>query len=345
MPMTGLTAVSRHDAIAVDRALHRLTSAPVVKLGRWPTPVSMGQSSAGAVLIKRDDLSGFGRGGAKTRKFEGLAGHLNAGGYDELITFAGNITNLGFDILPVLREQRVRPTLLVVDDPPMAPASRERHFADIRHDLHLLGPGRLAAARAAARAYGAARANGRRALVVLPGCSHPSAILGNARGLVELAQQRKLPGTIFVSVATGNTIAGFLIGAALLHMTGYPPIRIVGVQVYPGRIPLLARALIRWTWRWLGVRQVPPLPLEIVTSELTGTFGAYPDRLIDLSERVAATNGIAIDPIFGAKTWSAMEAMMTRGEVTGDCLYWHCGYTPEWRDLRAEAGRGEARQR
>jgi len=324
---------------APARALRRLNELPILPLGSWPTPVSAGESAASPVLIKRDDLSGYGRGGAKTRKIEGLVGHLSTRGYNELITFAGNITNLGFDFTPVLKEQRIHPTLLVVDDPPMAPALRERHFAGIRPDIDLLGPSRVAAARAAARAYRAARSQGRRPLVVLPGVCHPSAILGNARGMVELAQQGELPRTVFVSVATGNTIVGFLIGAALLRAQGHPPVRVVGVQVYPGRIELLARLLARWTTRWLGVAGLRMPALEIVTSEVARRFGEYPERLVTLSERVAADNGIAVDPIFGAKTWSAMETMLSRGEVERPCLFWHCGYTPEWRDLRSVSAR------
>jgi 1-aminocyclopropane-1-carboxylate deaminase/D-cysteine desulfhydrase-like pyridoxal-dependent ACC family enzyme len=53
-----------------------------------------------------------------------------------------------------------------------------------------------------------------------------------------------------------------------------------------------------------------------------------------LCERVRAETGLSLDPIFGGKTWSAMERALSR-ENAGDreYLYWHCGYTPEWRAL------------
>ncbi len=337
--MSAVDGRSARRAAVAARVLARVATAPTVHLGRWPTAVTVGESSAGPVLIKRDDQSGYGRGGAKTRKIEGLLGHLKDRGYDELITFAGNITNLGFDITPLLAREGIRGTLLVVDDPPMAAADRERHFAGILDDIQLLGPGRVGAARIAAQAYRQARREGRRALVVAPGIGHPSAVVGNIRGLLELAERDSLPGTIFVSVATGNTLAGFLLGVGLLRAQGHPPVRIVGVQVYPGQIPLLTRGLLAWTRRFLGARGLPVPRLELVTSEVAGGFGAYPDRLVEVCERVAQRNGIAIDPIFGGKTWSVMEAMRAGGEVTGECMFWHCGYTPEWRDLRpASAG-------
>lgn len=326
-----------------DKALAAVQRCPVVPLGNWPTPVTEGRSTAGDVLIKRDDLSGFGRGGAKTRKIEGLVGFLKERGHDELITFAGNVTNVAFDITPVLREHDITNTLLVVDDPHMSTEARLDHFYGILSDVRLLNGSYVTAARAAATAFVSGKQAGRRPLVVLPGVSHPSAILGNTRGMLELAEQHLAggpwPKTIFVSVATGNTIAGFLIGAALLQAQGLPPIDIVGVQVTPGRIDLLAKFMTRWTLRWLGAAGLPVPKLRILTTEVGAGFGDYPERLVHLCDRVRDHNDISIDPVFGGKTWSAMEAVRSAGLVTGPCLFWHCGYTPEWRDLRVRSSK------
>lgn len=324
---------------ASTRAWERVTTAPAVPLGRWPTPVVEGRSRAGAVLVKRDDLSGFGRGGAKTRKIEGLLGHLVARGHDELITFAGNITNVAFDLVAALPDHGIRPTILVVDDPPMAPARREEHFAGVAEQAQLLGPSRTRAGAAALRAYRRGRAEGRRPLIVAPGICHPSAVVGNARAMIELADQceaagQPLPRTVFVSAATGNTIAGFLIGAALLRAAGRPPIRVIGAQVYPGPMTAQIRALSWWTARWLRLGRLPVGPIEVVRTQLGGGFGAYSPELAELIGRVAADNDVMLDPIFGGKAWAAMEEMMAARVAEAPVLYWHCGYTPEWRDLR-----------
>lgn len=324
---------------AFTRAWQRVADAPSTPLGRWPTPVDDSECLAGPVLIKRDDLSGFGRGGTKTRKIEGLLGQLKARGHDELITFAGNITNVAFDLVEALPAHGIRPTILVVDDPPMAPDRREGHFAGVTEHVQLLGASRVRAATAAAEAWRRSRSRGGRPLLVLPGSCHPAAITGNARAMIELADQldavgRELPRTVFVSAATGNTIAGFLIGAAILRAAGYPPIRVVGVQVYPGPMTVQVRALVWWTSRWLKTGRLPLGEFQIVRTEMGKAFGAYPAELVARCEQVADVNGIAIDPIFGGKTWTAMEDMMRAGRVEGPVLYWHCGYTPEWRDLQ-----------
>ena len=47
------------------RNIEVLQAAPRVDLGQWPTPVEYLERG---IWVKRDDLSGLGRGGAKARK-------------------------------------------------------------------------------------------------------------------------------------------------------------------------------------------------------------------------------------------------------------------------------------
>ena len=330
--------------------LDRILSAPRAGLARWPTPLqSVTRSGCPQVLVKRDDLSGWGRGGAKARKIEHLLGSMRAAGQDELITVAGNITNLAFDILPALDLARIRASLFILDDPPALPADREQIFRGIRDRVTLLGASRLTAARAVAARWTAARREGRRPLVVLPGVSHPSAIVGNACGYVEMVMQRlregrAAPRMVFVSAATGATVAGFLLGERALREAGQPPARVVGVQVYPGALRRSVRWLLRWAERRLGISSGLPFgPIEILSSELHGGFGRYPPELGERCIRLEAEAGLRLDPIFGGKTWAAMERMLEE-ESPGDeeVLYWHCGYTPEWPQLARMTAQGGA---
>ena len=68
------------------RNIEVLQAAPRVDLGQWPTPVEYLERG---IWVKRDDLSGLGRGGAKARKIEHVVGHLEACHADELIAVAG----------------------------------------------------------------------------------------------------------------------------------------------------------------------------------------------------------------------------------------------------------------
>jgi 1-aminocyclopropane-1-carboxylate deaminase/D-cysteine desulfhydrase-like pyridoxal-dependent ACC family enzyme len=309
------------------------------ELGRWPTPVGEIETPFGAVLVKRDDLSGFGRGGAKTRKIESLIAYLLTHGHDELVTVAGNITNLAFDLLPALRQADVRSSLFILDEPPIDSRLRERLFGEILGELHLLGRSRATATAAAVGAYLRARKTGRQPLLLLPGATHPVAVAGNARGFIEMVAQleesgTRLPETVFVTAASGTTVAGFLVAEHALRRTGRRPIQIVGVQVYPGPLKTQAIGLIRWTERFLRLSdRVPRERIVLDSSQLHHGFGAYPDSLAAACKHLRSESGIALDPIFGGKTWAAMEASRRRRRP-GSVLYWHCGYTPEWQALQ-----------
>jgi 1-aminocyclopropane-1-carboxylate deaminase/D-cysteine desulfhydrase-like pyridoxal-dependent ACC family enzyme len=333
----------------VDNDVARLAALPRVELGRWPTPIEPYQHrDLGAILVKRDDLSGWGRGGAKARKIEQLIGHLLAHGYDELITVAGNVTNLAFDLLPALDRHGIRSTLFIQDDPPTPAADRERIFAGIRKRVRLLGTSRARTLQAAAGAYLRSRARGGRPLMLFPGASHPAGVVGNACGFLEMVEQRlqagaPLPGTVFVTAATGTTVAGFLLAESALRRAGCRPIQVVGVQIYPGPVERWTLGLVRWTERFARFEgRMPPDRIRILHSTLHGGFGDFPDALASLCERVAGEGGPRIDPIFGGKTWAAMQHhLRDRGRDDRPILYWHCGYTPEWQTLGSAVRRGK----
>lgn len=322
-----------------ERDLRRLRDAPRVVLGRWPTPVATVDGGLPeSVLVKRDDLSGLGRGGAKARKIEHLVGHLLAGGHRELVTVAGNVTNLAFDLVPVLDRHGIRATLLIADDPPARRSDREAIFGDLRDRLTLLGPGRAEAVRAALGAWIAGRRAGRRPFLLLPGASHPACVTGNACGFLEMETQleargRPMPREVLVSAATGTTMAGFLVAEHALRRAGQDPVAVTGVQVYPGPVRRRTLALIRWTERALGLQgRVPARRVRVVGEALHGGFARFPPSLATLCATSDERLGFALDPIFGGKTWSVLAAKATGG-ADRPLLFWHCGWTPEWRVL------------
>lgn len=325
-----------------------LRRAPRAGLGAWPTPIERGRRLSGEPLwIKRDDLSGLGRGGAKARKIDLVVGRLLADGHDELITVAGNVTNLAFDLLPVLERLGIRATLLIADDPPVAPEARERIFAGVRDAVRFIGGSPFEAAAAALAARSEARAAGRHPFCLLPGASHPAGVLGNALGFIEMIEQLEAraeapPSAVFVTAATGTTLAGFLLAEHLLRASGRPPVRVIGVEAYGGPTWLRTRILLRWVERAFGLgTRVPASRIEIDRSALAGGFGRYTREQASLCDRVGQTSGIAIDPIFGGKTWSVLEARAAEIELSErPVLYWHCGFTPEWPAL-GRAVRGE----
>ncbi len=347
LPSPSVPLAERVTTTPPRSALQRIAASPSAGIGTWPTPiVRVARRRGPDLLVKRDDLSGHGRGGAKARKIDLLLGHLLANGHDELIAVAGNVTNLAFDLLPALDARNIRSSLFILDDPITCAEDRERIFAGVRRRVELLGTSRARALQAMLRAYRRGRREGRRPFMALPGVSHPAGVIGNARGFVEMVTQLRatgqpVPKTVFVTAATGTTLAGFVLGEHALRAAGLQPIRVVGVQIYPGAIRRLTWMLVRWTERFLGLRdRVPFDRIEICSSQLHGGFAQYPDALADLCGRVGEEAGVQLDPIFGGKTWAAMERDLEAAREDAATLYWHCGYTPEWEVLGAAVRRG-----
>jgi hypothetical protein len=72
-----MTPVRACESPAGAAARARLLAAPRTMLGSWPTPLErLGGPAAAGLWVKRDDLSGWGRGGAKARKDDGRWGIL-----------------------------------------------------------------------------------------------------------------------------------------------------------------------------------------------------------------------------------------------------------------------------
>lgn len=322
-----------------------ILAAPRFPLGRWPTPLECPEAG---LWVKRDDMSGFGRGGAKARKIEHVLGHLLADSYDELITVAGNVTNLAFDLLPAVDRAGLSCHLLIADDPSAPLAVREEIFAGVRERVVLIGAGRLEAAMRALAAFQDARRAGRRPFLLLPGASHPSAVLGNAAGWIELVESLAVQGappprTAFVTVATGNTLAGFLIGEQAMRARGHLPVRIVGVQVYPGAARRWTLGLLRWTERFARLSGcVPSHRIVIDDTALHGGFGRFPPELAAECDALQREAGLAVDPMFGGKTWHRLQAWRASGRAVEPIVFWHCGYTPEWRSIGSALERGDA---
>lgn len=326
--------------------LQKILSAPRAGIGTWPTPLESAQWRGQTLLVKRDDLCGHGRGGAKARKIDGLIGWMQASGRDGLVAVAGNVTNVVYDILPVLRERNIAHKIFIVNDPPIGALERRQLFEGVLDSVELIGASRVVAGAKMLAAALRLRLNGRRPLIAPPGLAHPAAIAANAAGFLEMVKQRQaegrpLPERVWITAATGSTLAGFLIAEHALRSAGLAPIEIVGVQVYPGSLRRMVSVFVRWTERHLGLSgRVPFGRLAIHAQAGTRDFGRFSSHNAEICALTNAANGFQIDPIFGGKTWTAMseeESFASGGKLE---LYWHCGFTPEWETLgRLVAGR------
>lgn len=322
--------------------IERLMGLPIVPLGTWPTPLErIDDPKLGPMLIKRDDLAGYGgdtRSGVKARKIEGLLAHMRDQGLKKLTLPLGNITNLGPELIRTAQGVGIEVDLMITNLPTLPNSVRENLFAPIRSNVTFFGRSSVAAT---ARLFGRAirsRLAKDGSLVLPPSPAHPVSIAGTARGYFEAMSQcwnetGTLPSCLYVASASGSTVAGFIIGEALMRAAGAPPVRIVAVTVSEEPIQLWLSWFVRWTMRYYGL-ELPSTPqVNICRVPENLAYARFSPLHKDICRHVSDSHDVSIDPIYGAKCWLALERHETGGQTPQNGripLFWHCGFTPNW---------------
>jgi 1-aminocyclopropane-1-carboxylate deaminase/D-cysteine desulfhydrase-like pyridoxal-dependent ACC family enzyme len=330
-------------------SIERLLATPRLSLGQWPTPIeSRTHRSLGRVLVKRDDMAGFGddrRSGVKARKLEAFLAYLQARNVEMLIMPLGNITNLGGDLAQVARGIGLDLHFLIANDPPLPPEMRIRLFKGLERETRLFGTSSVGITMQLCLAWARARLSGRKAFAVLPSPGHPSAVLGMACGYLEMARQIRetggaMPRAVYIAAAAGSSVAGLALAEALMRLEGSPPVRIVAVQVTPYPLRIILPVLLRWTRHFLRLRPLDFSTLSVVADPRNTGYGRFDSKHISVCERLEYELGLLVDPIYGAKTWSTMEELEAHtSETQRPPMFWHCGYTPYWRTYSASPER------
>jgi 1-aminocyclopropane-1-carboxylate deaminase/D-cysteine desulfhydrase-like pyridoxal-dependent ACC family enzyme len=276
----------------------------------------------------------------KARKLEGLLGYMRARKLTRLRMPLGNITNLGAALIQEASALGIEVKLDLVDDPPLRLSTREALHRRYVDHATLLGPSYAVAALRLGWHHFSDRLVQQPSLCVPPSPAHPSAIAGVARGYLEMARQSKrqfgtLPGTVYIASASGTSAAGLAIGEALRRTAGDPPVRIVAVQVVPQPLRLWLPVLFAYTAPFFRPALTPRPTVKVVTWREHTVYGRFNASHEAICERVEHRFGLTIDPVYGAKAWDVMERMPAL-DIRRPPLFWHCGYTPNWRELAPE---------
>jgi hypothetical protein len=280
----------------------------------------------------------------KARKLEGLLAHFKGSGTSRFVMPLSNITSLAFDLVCAAATLDIDVRYFIVDDPPLPPEQRRSIFMPIAGNATLVGASYPAAA---ARLLGAlirGWPNGPRTMIAAPSPSHPTAIAGVARGYIEAMRQAQaaegsLPRTVYVAAASGSTAAGLALGEALMRVAGAPLVEIAAVQVVPQPISLWLPWLVRWTAHYWKLGPLPRLEtLAVIKDPRHTQYGRFDDRQEETCRRVADQFGISIDPIYGGKCWTILEERERARSSEWPALFWHCGYTRNWREYRIHPG-------
>jgi D-cysteine desulfhydrase len=321
--------------------MNLLQSLPRVVLGVTPTPLHAAPRLSGAlgveVWFKRDDLCGLGLGGNKVRMLEYLLGDALAQGCDCLVTGAGPQSNWAMLAALAARRCGLDPFLVFYGDS-VQPAGNLLLDNLIGANIRFTGdPAKSSVDTGIDVVAGELRQAGRRPCVLPRGGATALGAAGYVRGGLELAGQLIDTGLaanrLWLATGSCGTQAGLVAAARWLRSAH----RVVGVSV-SRPVPECRRriaAIAANTAELLGLPTVNGTATVVGTADvevLDGYLGpgyglASPEGAL-AAELVAHTEGVFLDPVFGAKAMAALLDAARSGELDGPVIFLVTGGAP-----------------
>ena len=328
----------------------RLDALPRERLGLLPTPLVEAPRLADAIglpalWIKRDDLIGFGFGGNKVRGLELLIADAQARGANVIVTGAGAQSNhvrataaaaahAGFEAVAAYwgdEPAAVQGNLLLTRL--LGAQTRFTHNAD-----------RAQVDQAIIEIADELRGAGRLPYAIPRGGACALGVLGHVLAARELQRQCESlglrPGIVFLAVGSGATLAGWLLGSALLGASW----RVEGVTVSRPAPEVRAR-VVALAAEAAALLDVPTAVAEadvIVHDGFIGAGYGVPTPEGDAAIVFAArTQGLFFDPTYTGKAFAGLMALAAaeRFAARGPLVFLHTGGEPA---LFAQAPRGPA---
>jgi len=317
-------------------ARQALEALPAFPLGQLPTPVHelphLRRALGGGprLLVKRDDVIGFGFGGNKVRKLSLVAARAQREGADTLITTGGVQSNHARVTAAVAAHLGMRCVLVLNGTAPERLTGNALLASLLGAEVHYVA---TRAERSAAMGHLAEQLadRGRHPFVIPLGASTPLGALGYARAVGELAAQVDLPDVVIHSTSSGGTQAGLVAGFTLYG----PGTRVVGVSADDpaDTIASHVRVLVGEMGGLLGVAGRQLLPdgdVEVDAGFVGEGYGIPTAASREATELVARTEGIFLDPTYTAKAMAALLAYVRAGRFDpgATVLFWHTGGLP-----------------
>jgi len=333
--------------------LAKLASLPRFHFLHLPTPLTLlsnwSQYLRGPkIYIKRDDLSGVGFGGNKSRKLEFIIADAVQNNYQAIFTWGSLQSNWCFQTALAARRCGLKPALLLFIQDRKLPAPRGNLLLDCLLEAELYfspaPPGKIVSRELALSLIEDLAPDlekqGLRPYVVSVGGSMPVGSMTRPLGAISYVQafyetwvQAKAAGYSFTHVvhATGSgaTQAGLLVGAKLLN----PQCQIIGISVSEGR-ELLAQEVLtiaRASAAALDLAlDIKPEEIIIFDEYVEGGYGVISKKVAQTLQLLLQQEGIVLDPVYTAKAMLGLMDLINRGyfKPHDSVIFFHTGGTP-----------------
>jgi len=315
---------------------------PRVPLAHLPTPLEpMERLSAELggprLLVKRDDCTGLGLGGNKTRKLEFLMAEALAAGVDSVITAGGVQSNHVRQTAAAAAKLGLAAHLVLTRNVPRTEDGYDRTgniLLDrlLGAEIQILpaGSDRAAAMEACAASL---RAAGARPYIIPLGGSNATGALGYAACARELlAQVEALRGgvdAIVLACSSGGSQAGLI---ASLEALGHPA-RVIGIEVEGNheRVAAAVHEVAAAVAERLGLDQgAVAARVEVVAGYGGPGYGLPTPQMRRAVEMAARHEGLLLDPVYSGKAMAGLIGLIAEDRFeSGDrVVFLHSGGAP-----------------
>jgi L-cysteate sulfo-lyase len=286
------------------------------------------------IWMKRDDQTGLGMGGNKTRKLEFLVADALARGCDTLITAGAAQSNHCRQTAAAAAKAGLRCDLVLGGEPASPPPGNLLLDTLFGARIHWTGMERRGE-----RMEEIAReteTQGGKPYVIPYGGSNAIGAAAYAVAMTESIGQLNLRGVkvshMVVASSSGGTQAGLCLGGKISRYAG----KIIGVSIDKGErgpAPFEEEmtAIANSSAEWLRLDlQCSPSDFTVDYRYLGGGYGVVGDLEREAILLAARQEGILLDPVYTGRAFGGMLEMIRNKELaSGDVvLFWHTGGAP-----------------
>ena len=333
----------------------KLSTFPRIRITHGPTPLEfmprLTESLGGPNLyIKRDDCTGLGTGGNKTRKLEFLMADALAQNADTIITQGATQSNHARQTVAIAAKMGLRCEILL-EDRTGSKVDEYKHsgnvFLDHLYGAHVreLAGGTDMNAAMEMRA-GELRVKGRKPYIIPGGGSNPTGALGYVVCALEMVDQFNNLGLDVSCVvhATGSagTQAGLLAG--LQGIRSLIPVLGIGVRAAKEAQETSVFNLAVKTAELLGVPGAVARDSVVANCDYVGGgYGIPTPGMVEAVTMLARLEGILLDPVYSGKGMAGLIDLCRKGHFKKgeNVVFIHTGgavalyaYTQAFQDLQ-----------
>jgi D-cysteine desulfhydrase family pyridoxal phosphate-dependent enzyme len=309
-----------------------MNNIPRIKIAHLPTPIeALPRLSAllggPRLIVKRDDLTGLGLGGNKTRKLEFLLAEAQALGARTVITAGAVQSNQCRQTAAACAKLDFDCTLVLSGEKPSTASGNL--MLDQLFNAKLVWTTLDERDRTLQETFKDAWNNGLRPYLIPYGGSNATGASAYVFAIKEMLEQGVQPDWIVFASSSAGTQAGLVTGARLFDFDG----KVLGISVDERKKELQASVarLANNTADFLGENlNIVPDEIEVSADYLGGGYGVLGEPEKEAIRLFAREEGLLLDPVYTGRAAAGLIDLIKKGffKREDEVLFWHTGGTP-----------------